>query len=124
MANAPLASATPRPPSSRSPNHSLRRSLKATASRLISAASWPSSATALTSAAAEAPGRDRPLEAVEHAQDLLEGRPVGDFQLDQAARQVGGDQRVLGRVVIVEGALADADLVGNRVPPIARMPCR
>src|SRR2546421_12364290 len=59
-------------------------------------------------AAAEAAVGEHALEPVEGAEDLLARRGVGGRDVLEARLQVGGDERVLRRVVVVEGALADA----------------
>src|SRR5947208_12679780 len=59
-------------------------------------------------AAAEAAVGEHALEPVEGAEDLLARRSVGGRDVLEARLQVGGDQRVLGRIVVVERALADA----------------
>src|SRR3989454_12343027 len=66
-------------------------------------------------AAAEAAVGEHALEPVEGAEDLLARRRVGGRDVLEARLQVGGDKRVLRRVVVVEGALADAGLGGDRV---------
>ena len=68
-------------------------------------------------AAPEHAGRDGAFETVEGAHDLFQRRPVGGRRGFQPARQVGHDQVVLRRKVVVERALADADLGGDRVDP-------
>jgi len=55
------------------------------------------------------------LEVIEVAEDLLARGRIRRHHVAKACRQVGGDQLVLGRVVVVEGALADAGLLGHRV---------
>jgi len=61
-------------------------------------------------AAAEAAVGDQALQPVEVAEDLLARRGVGRCELLEAGRQVGGDQRVLGRVVVVQRPLAHPGL--------------
>jgi len=60
--------------------------------------------------AAEAPVAEDALEAVEVAEELLARRRVGGRHELEARREIRGDQRVLGPVVVVEGPLADAGL--------------
>src|SRR2546428_5678682 len=66
-------------------------------------------------AAAEAAVGEHALEPVEGAEDLLARRSVGGRDVLEARLEVGGDQRVFRGVVVVEGALADAGLGGDRV---------
>src|SRR5229473_322644 len=66
-------------------------------------------------AAAEAAVGEHALEPVEGAEDLLARWRVGGRDVLEARLQVGGDQRVLGRIVVVESALADAGLGGDGV---------
>src|SRR2546425_7674565 len=66
-------------------------------------------------AAAEAAVGEHALEPVEGAQDLLARRRVGGRDVLEARLQVGADQRVFRRVVVVEGALADAGRGGDGV---------
>ncbi len=60
--------------------------------------------------AAEAAVGEDALEPVERAEDLLARRRVGRRDLAEARREIGRDQRVLGRVVVVQRSLADAGL--------------
>ena len=66
-------------------------------------------------AAAEALPGEGAFEAVEVVEDLLRRRLVGGRDQPHAALQVGLDQRVLARIVVVERALADAGLGRDRV---------
>src|SRR5712691_11761110 len=66
-------------------------------------------------AAAEAAVGEHALKPIEVAEDLLARRRVGGFEVPEARRQVGGDQVVLGGIVVVQRALADARLGGHRV---------
>src|SRR5207249_3172466 len=61
-------------------------------------------------AAAKIPGGEAPLQRIEGGEDLLGRRLVGGALSYEAALQIGRDQRVLGREVVVERALGDADL--------------
>ena len=61
-------------------------------------------------AAAKIFGCKTPLQRIEGGENLLDRRLVRRPRLDEAAREVGCDQRVLGRKMVVERALADADL--------------
>src|SRR6266513_3524046 len=75
-------------------------------------------------AAAEAAVGEHALEPVEGAEDLLARRRVGGRDVLEARLQVGCDQRVLGRIVVVEGALADARLGGDGVNADSADPLR
>src|SRR6267143_129002 len=66
-------------------------------------------------AAAEAAVGEHALEPVEGTEDLLARRSVGGGDVLEARLQVGCNQRVLGRIVVVESALADAGLGGDSV---------
>ncbi len=61
-------------------------------------------------AAAEVFRRKAPLQRIERRKNLLGRRLVGGARAHEAALQIGGDQRVLGREMVIERALADADL--------------
>jgi hypothetical protein len=93
----------------------LRCSLNSIAIRLAACFGSPISATALTKGSRESRSRGNPLEAIEVAEDLLAGRRVRRRQRPEAQHQVRRDQRVLGRVVVVERALAYACLGGDGV---------
>ena len=67
--------------------------------------------------AAKRLARKPALEPVKDPKDLFERRPLGNAAGDGAARQIGDDQRVLGREIIIERAFADSDLGGDRVDP-------
>ena len=109
------ASATPSC-TSRSRNHSRRLSLKAIAILSTACLPRPSSATALTNGtAAKILGGKPPLQRIEGAEDLFGGRFVGGARLHEAALQIGRDQRILGREMVVERALADADFGGDGI---------
>ena len=60
-------------------------------------------------AAAKILRRKAPLQRIEGAENLLDRRFVRWTRRHEAPRQIGRDQRVLGREMIVERALADAD---------------
>ena len=66
-------------------------------------------------AAAKIPAGETFFEPVEGSQDLFERRPLRGPLLEEAALQIGRDQRILGRKVIVERALGDADFGGDGV---------
>src|ERR1700691_5265851 len=66
---------------------------------------------------AEGIGGKPALQPVEITQYLLEQRPFGGSGFDQVAREIGEDQLVLRRKIIVERALADADFSRDRVDP-------
>src|SRR5712691_5966627 len=66
-------------------------------------------------AAAEAAVGEHALQPVEVAEDLLARRRVGGREVPEPRGQVGGDQVVLGGVVVVQRALADAGLGGHCV---------
>ena len=55
-------------------------------------------------AAAEIGAGEDALEAVEGAEDLFAGRSIRGRERPEARSEVGRDQRVLGRVVVVEGS--------------------
>src|SRR5690242_13868409 len=74
-------------------------------------------------AAKTAIGEDA-LEAIVGAEDLLANRRVGRCDVLEARHQVGGDQGVLGRVVAVQRAFADACLGVNRVDAYGANPPR
>jgi len=65
--------------------------------------------------AAEALARERLLQPVEGAEDLLARRRVGGRDIAEAALQVAGDQVVLGREIGVQRALADVGFGRHRV---------
>jgi len=66
-------------------------------------------------AAAELRIGEAALEVIEITEDLLARRRIRRCDVLEARRQVRGDQVVLGRVVVVERALADAGFGGNGV---------
>ena len=66
-------------------------------------------------AAAEAAVRHHRLDALEVGEDLLARRRVGRRDVLEARGEVRGNEVVLGRVVVVQRALADAGLGGDGV---------
>jgi hypothetical protein len=73
-------------------------------------------------AAAEAAVGDQAFKPVEVAEDLLARRGVGGREVLEAPLQIGGDQRVLGRIVVVQRAFADARFGGDAVDADAANP--
>src|ERR1700693_2409245 len=66
-------------------------------------------------AAPEGIAREPTFEPVKHVEDLREQGPFGCLGRDEVPRQIGDDELVLRRKIIIERALADADFRRDRI---------